>query len=88
MATAAFAAGAEVVLTGLQSAPTLNGARGVLLRYDDAAERWHVRLADGQKKNVREVNLRAAAAGGARAANNLNKWRPTREREREMMPAR
>jgi len=65
MAAAAFAAGAEVVLAGLQSSPELNGARGALLRYDAAAERWHVRLAHGQIKNVREVNLRAAAAPAA-----------------------
>jgi hypothetical protein len=44
---AAFATGAEVVLAGLQTAPALNGARGALLRYDDGAERWRVRLASG-----------------------------------------
>lgn len=53
-----FRPGRAVVLHGLQSAPEMNGRRGVLRCYDAASDRWEVDV-EGGVKRLRTANLQA-----------------------------
>eukprot|EP00697_Spironema_sp_BW2_P007468 gnl/Spiro4/2174_TR1042_c0_g1_i1.p1 gnl/Spiro4/2174_TR1042_c0_g1~~gnl/Spiro4/2174_TR1042_c0_g1_i1.p1 ORF type:complete len:479 (+),score=82.97 gnl/Spiro4/2174_TR1042_c0_g1_i1:60-1496(+) len=58
--------GQTVRLVGLQAAPELNGMVGVALRFDEIASRWEVRLANGEGRKLRPVNLQPLEGGGGR----------------------
>lgn len=49
--------GAEVVFQGLKSAVDLNGQHAVVERWDEASERWVVRLPSGEDKFAKPQNL-------------------------------
>lgn len=53
-------AGCSVQISGLHNAPELNGCIGIAEKFDAAASRWTVRLANGDAKRVRQGNLQAA----------------------------
>lgn len=58
--------GQTVRLTGLQACPELNGELGILLRFNDAAGRWLVRLRNGDGKQLRLANLEPLEGAGGR----------------------
>mmetsp|Transcript_29695 Transcript_29695/g.84989 ORF Transcript_29695/g.84989 Transcript_29695/m.84989 type:complete len:384 (+) Transcript_29695:53-1204(+) len=49
--------GAQVAFQGLKSAVELNGQLAVVERWDEASERWVVRLASGEDKFAKPENL-------------------------------
>ena len=55
--SAFFAPGARVVICDIVKRAELNGARGILLEFDHGAERWHVRVANGETIALRVANL-------------------------------
>jgi len=49
--------GAAVCLSGLQAAPELNGKLGVCLGWDEAKQRWRVRLEGGLERLLKPDNM-------------------------------
>lgn len=65
-AQGAICGGQTVRLTGLQSAPELNGEIGVALRFAEASGRWLVRLRNGEGKQLKPANLEGLDGAGGR----------------------
>jgi len=61
--------GAEVVFQGLKSQISLNGQHAVIERWDQATERWVVRLQSGEDKFVKQENLTLAYPWGSMYGN-------------------
>jgi len=53
-----FTPGTRVEILNLLAKPELNGHAGVILRFDQAVDRYEVLLADGQPRRIKSGNLR------------------------------
>jgi len=72
--------GVSIRLTGLRSAPHLEGLQGSCERWDRTTGRWHVRLANGETKAVKPENIAAQVPNMQRSMTEAPAKRPRRSR--------
>ncbi|CAJ1416227.1 unnamed protein product [Effrenium voratum] len=64
----ALVVGGRARVSGLRTAPSLNGSAVILRKWDEASQRWIVTLDDGSVKSIRAQNLDPLYAEGQAGA--------------------